>query len=1021
MTVTQRLLILNEETMTVAATLDLLDKHMMHVDFFSHSLKNITFTDSITNDVIPVVVADAYFNSVKSLKGKLFLMGNYEFVVGSLSNWADRLLDTMELGDYVGAIELATGYYLGTQDLLIVGLPTEDEERKSIVIKNLPEMIIASIKYTFNGPRIEGDERILLLHVLLRTCFTAWVAIGKPEDLLDDIFDAFQGAKFDLLFFEELSHFIANGQVSHLPPGIFKELVKNYIGAPDLQDRLEELICSLNIQSLDLDLTISLCNEHHLKDTLIYVWNHALGDFITPLSELFCIIKKGARTEHDANDAGKIFPYISYILTGRVYPTGHPFATSEVAIKARSYVYYALFSSTNIAWPQNGPIITTKLNGEEPSYPYLLLLLNFGCSQFFSALNEAFEDSFLNDSEVRAKSSSSDEALIFGNSINRQLIINILLELFNSVPELEEKRIFLDIFIARNYPKYSQFIMLPGNILSKVLEEVCLCQDPELKEECELGVEAILSKYKPYDLDKTIALLHEVKYYHVLQYIFRSEKRWAKLLETGFKMWKETPIDLLPDDGKLLEIIAECFRNTKEATGQQEKERAAVESITIDNFEYLLKINTPRTVRIISKYSPHLHENIFKLESRSDLQFKYFESLFGLAKNKSGTFPVPTMRYRHLYIKLLAKHEQNSDIYRLLKELITGAYDVDLKVLRNDMQEAGAVDSIILILRRQKSYSEAIDCVVERLYSFEKSIRYDLPPYELTNIRSEISRFLNIGVDICSSAEVKSILLTQSKNNLRSLSEQSWVTLIDALVDISKQSLDSHNKEEAEMAKDQEIFMRDLLLKTLSALLDDAGSGTKHNATIVRICSSLMTPLDSSRPRTVGTVRPILGDLFSAYRYQQKVLTVAKQLLDDDAFNNLQALMARRLEGWRVSKSGECEGCGRRILGLGVDADLLYDEWGKLQTLRLGKTKKANPLQVAKQQRALIKGKGKKKVQDKVKVEGVIAVDFVSIAKEQQHGENQNILVVFKCQHTYHLGCLRNLGVKSDLKCIVCE
>lgn len=1010
--------------MTVAATVDLLNKHIMHTDYFSPFLKDFTYTNPITNDVHPVVVADAYFNSIKSLKGKLFLMGNYEFVVGSISNWADRLLDTMETGDYVGAIELATGYYQGTEDLLIVGLSSDEEERKSVVIKNLPEMILASIKYTFNGPNVGQESWTDLLRQLTRTCFTAWVAIGKPDELIDEIFEAFQHAGYELVFFEELSAFISNGKISHLPPLIFKELVKNYIATPDLQDRLEELICFLDTRSLDLDLAISLCNEYHLKDTLIYIWNHALNDFLIPLSDFFELIKKGSWNEQEFHDAHKVFTYISYILTGRVYPTGMPLQPEETAVKARSYVYYLLFSSGNIAWPQGGPKILTR-NDEEPIYPYLQSLLSFGCSEFFSALNEAFEDPFLNDPDARSKLASNDEALIFGNTVTRQLIINILLELFNLEESLQEKKIFLAIFIARNYPKYTQFIMLPGNTLAKILEEVCLCQVPELKEECELGVEALLTKYKPFDLDKTIALLHEVKYYHVLQYIFRSEKRWAKLLETMLKMWKESPPESVPDDKKLLDTISECFSHTKEATGLQEKERATIEQTVTQNFEYLLNINTARIVRIISKFAPHLHENAFKLDGRSDLQLRYFESLFTLAKNKSGTYPVPTMRYRHLYIKLLTQHGHTQDIYNLLKSLITGPYDVDLKVVRDDLQEAGAVDSIILLLLRQKNYSDAVDCVVERLYSLEKKIVPGMQSYEITETRAELEKYVELGVDICSSPEVKSTMLSQS-TKLKSLNEQLWVTLIDALVDISKRV----EENDEDFSQDQDNFTRNVLLQTLSSLLDSAGNGTQHSYTIVRICSSLMTPLDSSKPRTIGTVRPMLSDLFSAYRYQQKVLTVAKQLLDKDAYDNLEVLMATRLEGWRVSKTGECEGCGRRIVGLGVDADWLYSEWAKLQQLRIGKSKKLvtefNSGLTAKQQRALLKGKGKKRAQESSTSplsspeEKIDLPSMQDIAKGAQENENANLLVVFKCPHTYHLGCLRNLGAKADLKCIVC-
>lgn len=1013
-TVTQQLLLLNEETMTVSATVDLLDKHIMHVDFFSTALKGISTMDPETEEAREVVIADSYYNSVKSLKGKIFLMGNYEFVVGTVSNWADRILDTMDLGDYVGAIDLATEYYQGTQDLMIVGLPADDDERKSIVVKNLPEMIMASIKYTFNAPRTPEDQWMQLLRDLCDSTFRAWTTIGKSDDLMEEIFESFENAGFTILFFEELANFILDGCITYLPPRIFRELVKTYIVTPELQNRLEELICSLDIQSLDLDMAISLCTEYHLKDTLIYIWNHALNDFITPLWDLFELIKKGDY------EGDRVFPYISYILTGRIYPTGMPFSTADEAFKARSYVYYLLFSSTNIVWPRGGSTLLTRPNGEEePAYPYLWTLITFDCAAFFSALNEAFEDSFLNDLDSKNKTGYTDEALVFGNTITRQLIINILLDLFNTSPELQEKRIFLDIFIARNYPKYSQFIILPGNILSKVLEEVCLCQDPDLKEECQLGVEALLSKYKPYDLDNTIALLHEVKYYHVLQYIFRSEKRYSKLLETTLKMWKEDPIDSLPEDSKLLDTIAECFRNTKEATGLQEKERSIIDSTIIDNFEYLLNINTPRLVKIISKYSPHLHETIFKLESRTDLQFNYFESLFALARNKSGIYPIPTLRYRHLYIKLLAKRQLNRDIYSLLTDLITGAYDVDLKVLRNDLQEAGAVDSIILILIRQREYTEAIDCVVERLYTLDKNI-FDAPEeFVIPDIRKEFSKYLEIGVGICSSPDVKTTSLAKnSESKLKSLSEKLWVKLIDALVDISK---GNPGEVDSTVAKDQEEFTRNLLLKTLSALLDNAGNGTQHDATIVRICSSLMTPLDKSKPRTIGTVRPILTDLFSAYRYQQKVLTVAKQLLDKDAYENLQVLMAKKLEGWRASKSGECEGCGKRILGLGIDADWLYEQWGQLQVKRLETRPQERVVLSSKEHRELLKGKGKQKQKGVPSKDAAPMVSFTEIAQGQTDGENTKLLVAFKCQHSYHLGCLRNLGMKKELKCVICE
>ena len=228
--------------MTVSATVDLLDKHIMHVDFFSTALKDISTMDPETEEAREVVIADSYYNSVKSLKGKIFLMGNYEFVVGTVSNWADRILDTMDLGDYVGAIDLATEYYQGTQDLMIVGLPADDDERKSIVVKNLPEMIMASIKYTFNAPRTPEDQWMQLLRDLCDSTFRAWTTIGKSDDLMEEIFESFENAGFTILFFEELANFILELDViTYLRPASFVNWLK---------PTLLLLSCKIDLKSL---------------------------------------------------------------------------------------------------------------------------------------------------------------------------------------------------------------------------------------------------------------------------------------------------------------------------------------------------------------------------------------------------------------------------------------------------------------------------------------------------------------------------------------------------------------------------------------------------------------------------------------------------------------------------------------------------------------------------------------------------------------------------------------------------
>lgn len=1093
--------------MTVSATVDLLNKHIMHTDFFSSILKDLTFVDSDTNEVRPVVVCDGYFNSVRGFKGKVFLLGNYELVAGTVSNWADRLLDTMEMGDYIGAIDLATNYYLGTQDLAIVGLPSDDTERHAVVLKNLPGMIIASIKYTFNGSQTPPASEMTweeFLSELCEVCLEAWVAIGKPNELLEEIFDEFEHNNYALLFFDSLTRLISNGQVSQLPPAVFRELVKTHVSAPELADRLEEVICSLDIQTLDLDAAITLARQHHLKDTLIYIWNHALDDYITPLVEFIQTITHQQKND-SLTDAEKVYPYISYILSGRVYPTGLAFEDPQVASRARSYIYYLLFSSTNIAWPQGGPVILTKKGSnpsDEPAYPYLTALLKFNTPAFFTALNEAFEDTFLNDSEEYARPLSgnqlypdtADEAMSFGSTVNRQLIVNILLEVFSYTPELNVHKIFLNIFIARNYPKYSQFIILPGNILTKVLEEVCNCTDPELKDECELSVESLLSKYKPYDLDNIISLLQEVKFYGVLQYIFRSERKYFRLLETALQLWKENETsDSGQSSSKLLDTVAEGYKNTKDQTSPlQAKDRNAIDNLITENFVLLVELNPGRMVKILANNSPALHENVFtKLsgDANHELQYQYLDALFTLVATRGGQYPLPAIKYRHLYVKVLAERKMNRKLFKLFKNLITGPHDVELDAVRADLEKSGAADCLVLILRRQNKGTEALKSVIVRLKELDKNgeevqnaVAADgdadaqkvVEENELSKIHVEMSKYLELGIDICSQREAtltksteesKSVVTAKSAGNfkLQTLSEKLWVTLIDAIVEISKtdQKNDADQPHTLLTASPHGRFTRNLLQSVLSSLLDK--SGTKFdNATIVRICSALLTPISSlgaasPQSRTIGAVRPILTELFSAYRYQQNVLIVAKQLLDQDAYKSLCDLIAARSKGWKIAPSGECEGCGKPIIGLGIDADWLYGRWEERSKAELTKLarKSVESALTPKQQRTLLKGKSKRPASagtdgapadhssspgrrlsgpssagngasftdvNSLLASGqqqAMSADWKAIAAGQQPNEDKDILVVFKCSHAYHLGCLRNLGVKGTLKCII--
>ena len=173
LTVTQRLIILEEATLRSTESIDLSQRHVFHSDLFSKQLRtSVDVVDEADN--LHGVTADAFYQSVKTYKSRIYVLGFHELWIGALANWADRLLATMNAGDAIGAIRLATSYYVGDEDRLIVGLPEDDLARKRLVQDKLlglclPLWTLRSVEWQSEALRSRPRMRkflILQTHVL---------------------------------------------------------------------------------------------------------------------------------------------------------------------------------------------------------------------------------------------------------------------------------------------------------------------------------------------------------------------------------------------------------------------------------------------------------------------------------------------------------------------------------------------------------------------------------------------------------------------------------------------------------------------------------------------------------------------------------------------------------------------------------------------------------------------------------------------------------------------------------------
>lgn len=1053
LTITQRLIILEDGSMRMTEAFDLVNKHIFHQDLFSEQLHTLVEQLDEEDQSMHGVVADAFHMSFKAYKSRMFLLGFNDVSIGTLSNWADRLIALMENGDYIGAIQLATSYYTGAADKLTIGLPEDTTLRHSMVQDKLVEIMSASLKFAF-GQKQRSDVSVddIPLKDLAEVCFAACLSIEDVDFMFEEAYDWYENGDSEGIFLEALEPHILEKQITTIPPAIVKAMVTHYV-TKGLESRLEEMICHMETTTLDIDQVTTLFKQHNLYDALIYVWNQALHDYITPLIELLTLLIPLVQTEdYFANgdmmensiyavNALKIFPYLSYTFTGRVYPTGETLEEQQ-ALVAKAELYWLIFSGKTITWPKASgqPFLTQPTLANEPSFPYLRMILKFDAPSFLSALNEAFEDSFLNDSPDRAVNGGSKRNLpeehVFGLSVNRQYVVTILLEVMNHNDFASEDTIYLDMFIARNLPKFPQYLLLSGTALHKVLAGLCNYPGEELADDAQLSAEYLLSIYHPPDLEALIPLFEKAAFYRVLKSIYRSEKQYSKLVQTYFDD---------PDDrDAIFDCIADCLRPR---SGLSKRQIRDVHEVLERHAYDLVRLDANKAAESVESYAHELHQKFLNsLPDDSVLQYNYLHAICGPTKKDGDDTQQPgRSEFTERYVQLMCKFDPSRVTSYV--ELVQ-ASDLRLDKVLPYMEESGVVDAAVVLMAREGQLREAMDRLVKHLKQLESTL-LGLLSRSTTDLQSmhageaigelleALQKYTNVGIWLCqdhskpSPARIATSPIRRKRPPKDELlpDEALWLDLIDFTVQITRNL--SARLSEFEDTEDLDhdgllSQLRTLVQRSFTALLTSTStpSASGTSLSFLRILRAFLARASISSPN-LSDLRAVLASIFSAYAYEETILSLANRLLDKDLFVNVASATALRQRGWRP-RGSTCEGCGRRVWGPGVSGDV-FSEW----EAREGQEQERRRERRSEQSGTVDeRGKGKSHTRNASKVGGFelslqkakepvtgTGQDADPIPLEQgQPGDPQGgtplglgPLVVLACRHIYHQRCLEGI------------
>lgn len=812
LTISQRLIILEDNTLRMTDSFDLIQKHIFHQDLFSRQLHSVVEQLDEHDDSMHGVVADAFYMSFRAYKGRLFLLGFNDVSIGTLSNWADRLLALMEEGDYIAAIELATSYYNGDADKLTVGLPSDDVSRHALVQEKLLEMISASLRYTFSRKDSSEDEptRSRILE-LASASFSACLSMEEMDFLFEEVYEAFQNASSEDVFFEILEPYIVEDEIASVPPDVLKDMITQY-ASQGRATRLEEMICHLDTSTIDINQVTILCRQFSLYDALIYVWTRSLRDYITPLIDLLTLIKvllsgndvNGVTEEQLLTSAMKIFPFLAYTCTGRIYPGGATLPDDE-ADESKDALYSYVFSGKLTEWPRGSGDTFQPLPDKDSSesFPYLRAILRFDTPSFMSMLNEAFEDSYLNGDQGTpggALNGVSTTERSPGRRPTRQYILNILLGVMSEGQFESEDTIYLYMFVARNLPKFPQYIILPGSALHKLLEGLCDYPSEVVADDCQLSVEYLLSVYHPTDIESLVPLFEKAGFYRVLKSVYSGVKQYARLVETYLNDTDDRPA--------VFECIRDCLRPGKSLNKRQISD---VHAVILSHALDLANIDASLTARTLRNSAPELLKSVLdSLDVDPYVQFLFLRALLEpdqqtMTAQQALPTEVPAASFVEQYVQLMCKYDPThvADYVGFLR-----SGDLRLDKVLPAMESSGVVDAAVVLMAQDGLIQEGMTRLIKHLGTLETALvglldaaaeSPDKANTEeaATDLLEAVHKYTKIGIWLCQGQTRNNKKKTTEKKDRKvngdsgtekelDVDELLWLDLIDTAVAMTK-------------------------------------------------------------------------------------------------------------------------------------------------------------------------------------------------------------------------------------------
>lgn len=531
-----------------------------------------------------------------------------------LRNWEKRLRKIAACMGFVDAIEMSIQLFHQKPGLTVVGLPVAMTERTSRLKGLITEFLSSYIQEETD--KLQDDVRMTQQQFVLFQDFIIFVievclTIGDTDLVFNQLFEGITVGELQTVFFNSLTAYILQDQLTVIPPAIFNSLLDDRVnlihsGQFDYAD-LEEMLMHLDPAGIDVDHAFRVCREHRLTGALMVVSLRSLQDPVLPLIEIIPWMRKcienATRTAAESHIGYKVFVYLSFVLSGRSFPSG--LLSDSLRTKAREGIWSFLLSDVK------DPSVETC---------NLAILIQWDVRECFKVLLSCLDDQYWKHEAQSSKTGSERQRIL--SALKR-----VMTALEGHKNQHPENFFYYQVFLCNFYASHSTFYMSATEL--KDIES-CFFRHLDvdqhaIAESCLRNLYPVLKKR--LDLDEKERFLHKCrdrKFWRVCELMFWDEKRWSSMVSC----WVHDT-DGVMDLTALLSGNKHLSRFMSYPPVQlSAREKEEIRQLLISSAAEWVAEHGGKLSVVIQQFFPKDHARILEaFTSRTDLQFTYLSGI----------------------------------------------------------------------------------------------------------------------------------------------------------------------------------------------------------------------------------------------------------------------------------------------------------------------------------------------------------------------------------------------------------